>query len=104
MTIKSLHDRLVVELPGEVDESNKSHLIQLLKRHDHVVHSVVVAVGEGKYLDSGKFVPMEYAVGDDVYYPRDCITSAPRIKHDGKEYLSLVQDQILCYKPVQPEE
>lgn len=97
--IKPLNDYLVVELPSEVDEQNKNNLIQLIKQHDKVVRSKVVAVGPGKTLDNGILVPMEYNVGDVVFYPRDCQTSAPRIKLDGTEYLALVQPQVLCYIP-----
>lgn len=97
--IKPLNDKVVVELPDDVDESQKSSLIQLLKRHDRIVRSKIVAVGPGKHLDNGKFVPMEYAVGDVVFYPSECQTTSPRIKHDGSEYLVLLQEQILCYIP-----
>lgn len=98
--IKPLNDKVVVELPIEPSEANKVGLIQLLKNHDKIVHSKIVAAGPGKHLDNGKFVPMEYAVGDDVFYPAECQTTSPRIKHEDKEYLVLIQEQILCYIPV----
>lgn len=104
--IKPLNDKVVVELPTDVNEANKASLIQLLKSHDKVVNSKIVAAGPGKYLDSGKFIPMEYEVGDIVFYPTECQTTSPRIKHEDKEYLVLIQEQILCYIPVanQPTE
>lgn len=102
--LKALNDNIIVELPQQVDEQNKQNLIQLIGRHDRVVCSRVVAVGPGKQLDSGKIVPMEYKVGDIVYYPTECQTSAPRIKLKEAEYLSLVQPQVLCYIPAPSDE
>lgn len=98
--IKPLNDKVIVELPSEVNEENKGSLIQLLKSKDKVVHSKIVAAGPGKYLDNGQLIAMEYAVGDDVFYPAECKTTSPRIKHEGTEYMVLIQEQILCYIPV----
>lgn len=100
--IKPLSDKIVVELPTTIEDETKGHLIQLLKRHDHVARSKVVAVGPGKVLDNGKEVPMLYEAGDEVYYPAECEKTAPRIKHDDKEYLVIIMDQVLCYKPANP--
>lgn len=98
--IKPLTNKMVVELPQDVNDVSKSSIIMLLKRTDRIVSSEVVAVGDGKTEANGKHVAMEYSVGDIVYYPADCEQTAPRIKHDGKEYLVLIQEQVLCYKPI----
>lgn len=100
MNIRPLHDKMVVEMPSSVAERNKTNLIQLIKRHDQIVCSKVIAVGPGKTKDNGETVTMEYAVGDEVYYPAECEKTSPRIKlDDGSEYLVILMEQVLCYKP-----
>ena len=105
MTIKPLDDKIVVELPTAVNDRDKSSLIQLLKNHDRVVNSKVIAVGPGKVTDKGKHVPMLYEAGQIVFYPAECEKTSPRIKLDDKtEYLVLIQEQVLCYRPEAVEE
>lgn len=54
---------------------------------------MVVAVGEGKYDDTGKLVPMRVHVGDRVVFSK----YAPNeIKLDGKEYFILDESSILA--------
>lgn len=54
---------------------------------------MIVAVGEGKYDDNGKLVPMQVHVGDRVVFSK----YAPNeIKLNGKEYFILDESSILA--------
>ncbi len=54
---------------------------------------MVVAVGEGKYDDNGKLIPMRVHVGDRVVFSK----YAPNeIKLDGQEYFILDESSILA--------
>lgn len=87
-------------MPTPVEDQNKAHLITLLRSFDKVVCSEVVAVGPGDVTIKGKEVPMEYSVGDVVYYPTECQDTSPKFTDpEGNDYLVIHQAQVLCYKP-----
>ncbi|TSC62175.1 MAG: chaperonin GroES [Parcubacteria group bacterium Gr01-1014_48] len=54
---------------------------------------MIVAVGEGKYDDNGKLIPMRVRVGDRVVFSK---YSPNEIKLDGKEYFILDESSILA--------
>lgn len=98
LTITPLDDKVVVELPQSVNQNDRSNLIQLLRHHDKIVFSTIVAAGPGKVLGNGTKVDMMYEAGQTVYFPAECEKTSPRIKVDGKEYMVLIQEQVLCYR------
>ena len=53
----------------------------------------VIAVGNGKVLDSGTKVPMDVKAGDKVLFGK---YSGTDIKIDGEEYLILREDEVLA--------
>jgi chaperonin GroES len=53
----------------------------------------VIAVGNGKILDSGTKVPMDVKAGDKVLFGK---YSGTDIKVDGEEYLILREDEVLA--------
>ena len=52
----------------------------------------IIAVGNGRYED-GKLVPLDVKEGDTVLYGK---YSGTDIKHDGKEYLIVRENDILA--------
>ncbi|RYX84192.1 co-chaperone GroES [bacterium] len=56
----------------------------------------VVAVGEGRRLDSGERVPIGVEVGDTVIYAK--YHSGTEIKEDGKTYLILDESALFAVK------
>ena len=55
----------------------------------------VVAVGEGKLLDSGQMEPVPVAVGDIVVYPE---YGGTEVKLDDVEYLLIDSDSLLAVR------
>jgi chaperonin GroES len=53
----------------------------------------VIAVGDGKILESGQKAPMSIKVGDKVLFGK---YSGTEIKIDGEEHLILREDDILA--------
>jgi chaperonin GroES len=53
----------------------------------------VIAVGNGKVLDSGTKVPMDVKAGDKVLFGK---YSGTDIKIDGEEFLILREDEVLA--------
>lgn len=100
--MKVLHNNIVVTKPTPVQEQDRGNLIVLLKEPTKVVCSKVVAVGPGTVDAKGKPINVEVKAGDIVFYPAECTDSAPKIKENGIEYLVIVSQQVLCYKPSQP--
>jgi chaperonin GroES len=52
----------------------------------------VVAVGQGKRLDSGKLIALDVQVGDRILFGK---YSGSDIKLDGNEYLIMREDEVL---------
>lgn len=92
MTIKPLADRVVIKMT-EAEETTKSGIILAGSAKEKPQVAEVVAVGEGKYDDNGKLVPMTVKVGDKVLTSK---YSGTEVKVDGVEYTILSQEDILA--------
>lgn len=90
--IKPIGDRVLVEpLTGEEKTAGGIYLPDTAKEKPQ--EGKVVAVGTGKTLDSGEKVELSVKKGDKVIYSK---YGGTEIKHDGKEYLILREDDILA--------
>ncbi|MDE5565163.1 MAG: co-chaperone GroES [Oscillospiraceae bacterium] len=67
MTIKPLFDQVLIKMT-EAEETTKSGIILAGSAKEKPQVAEVVAVGEGKYDDNGKIVPMVVKVGDTVLH------------------------------------
>ncbi|MBR1554910.1 MAG: co-chaperone GroES [Oscillospiraceae bacterium] len=92
MTIKPLADRVVIKMT-EAEETTKSGIILAGSAKEKPQVAEIVAVGEGKYDENGKLIPMTVKVGDKVLTSK---YSGTEVKVDGKEYTILRQDDILA--------
>ncbi len=92
MNLKPLGDRIVVKT-AEYEEVTKGGLVLPDTAKEKPVEGVVVAVGAGKVLDTGKRQPMEVAVNDRVIYSK---YSGTEVKFDGEEYLIISERDILA--------
>ncbi len=92
MTIKPLADRVVIKMT-EAEETTKSGIILAGSAKEKPQVAEIVAVGEGKYDENGKLVPMTVKVGDKVLISKYAGTE---VKVDGVEYTILRQDDILA--------
>ena len=92
MKVRPLHDRLVVRRIEE-KESIKGGIIIPDTAKEKPQEGEVIAVGNGKVLDSGTKVPMDVKAGDKVLFGK---YSGTDIKIDGEEFLILREDEVLA--------
>ena len=92
MKIRPLQDRILVERLEEMT-TTKGGIIIPDTAKEKPAEGTVVAVGKGKMDDSGKLIPMELLIGDRVLFSKYGGTD---VKLDGKDYLIMGQDDILC--------
>jgi len=91
MNIRPLYDRVVVKRIEE-KESVQGGIIIPDTAKEKPQEGEVVAVGQGKRLDSGKVVALDVQVGDRILFGK---YSGSDIKLDGNEYLIMREDEIL---------
>ena len=92
MKVRPLHDRLVVRRIEE-KETVKGGIIIPDTAKEKPQEGEVIAVGNGKVLDSGTKVPIDVKAGDKVLFGK---YSGTDIKIDGEEYLILREDEVLA--------
>ena len=92
MNVRPLHDRLVVRRIEE-KEQVKGGIIIPDTAKEKPQEGEVIAVGNGKVLDSGTKVPMDVKKGDKVLFGK---YSGTDIKIDGEEFLILREDEVLA--------
>jgi chaperonin GroES len=92
MKVKPLQDRLVVKRIEE-EEKTKGGIIIPDAAKEKPQEGRVVAVGDGKVLESGQRSPLTVKVGDKVLFGK---YSGTEIKIDGDEHLILREDDVLA--------
>ncbi len=95
MKVVPLGDRVLVRpFSGEDNEKTKSGIyIPDTAQKEKPSEGKVVAVGPGRYDDSGKLIPVRVKVGDTVMYSK---YAYDEVKIDGTEYYILKEDTILA--------
>ena len=91
-TLKPLSDRIVVE-PIEKDEISAGGIALPETAKEEPQQGTIVAIGPGKRDGNGQRIMMDVAVGDKVLFAR---YGGSSLKHEGKEYLILREDEILA--------
>ncbi len=91
MKVKPLHDRVLVKPFEEEEEKSSGGIIIPDTAKEKPQKGEVVAVGDGRILDSGEKVPMCVKVGDKVIYGKYAGTE---IKIEGEKYLVMREDDI----------
>lgn len=92
MKIKPLQDRLVVKRIEE-EEKTKGGIIIPDSAKEKPQEGRVVAVGDGKTLESGQKAPLTVKPGDKILFGK---YSGTEIKIDGEEHLILREDDVLA--------
>ncbi|HLI69025.1 MAG TPA: co-chaperone GroES [Ktedonobacteraceae bacterium] len=90
--IRPLGDRVVVT-PAQKEEVTKSGIVIPDTAKEKPQQGTVIAVGNGRLLDSGKRAAMEVKEGDQVLFAK---YGGTEFKLDGKEYLVLRESDILA--------
>jgi chaperonin GroES len=91
VAIKPLGDRVLIEVVDE-DMQKQGSLYIPDSAKEKPQEGKVVAVGSGRYED-GKLVPLDVKVGNKVLYGK---YSGTEVKHEGKEYLIVKENDILA--------
>ena len=91
MNIRPLYDRVVVKRIVEKEQIQGGIIIPDTAK-EKPQEGEVVAVGQGKRLDSGKVVALDVKVGDRILFGK---YSGNEIKIDGQEYQIMREDEIL---------
>jgi chaperonin GroES len=92
MKIKPLQDRLVVKRIEE-EEKTKGGIIIPDSAKEKPQEGRVVAIGDGKMLESGQKAPLTVKPGDKILFGK---YSGSEIKVDGEEHLIMREDDVLA--------
>ncbi len=91
MTIRPLHDRIVVQRTE--GEEKVGGIIIPDSAKEKPQQGKVIAAGNGKFKDDGKRVPLDVKPGDSILFGK---YSGQEIKLDGDEYLIMREDDVLA--------
>lgn len=91
-TIKPLYDKVVIERV-EAEEKTSSGIVLPGAAAEKPDMGVIVAVGDGKVLDSGVRSALTVKVGDKVLFGK---YSGQLVKLDSKEFLVAKEEDILA--------
>ena len=91
MTFRPLHDRVVVKrLEGE--EKTKGGIIIPDSAKEKTQEGKIIAVGPGARDESGKLVPLDLKVGDNILFGK---WSGSEVKIDGEDLLIMKESDVL---------
>ena len=89
--LRPLGDRILVKRVKE-EERTKGGIIIPDTAKEKPQEGKIVAVGKGKYDDSGKLIPIEVKAGDKILFGK---YSGSEFKLEGEDLLILREDDIL---------
>ena len=90
MNIRPLHDRVIIRRMEE-EKTSPGGIVIPDSATEKPVKSEVVAVGNGKILDSGEVRPLDVKVGDTILFGK---YSGTEVSVDGEELLVMREDDI----------
>ncbi len=91
MTIKPLHDKVLIKRMGE-EEKTKGGIIIPDTAKEKPQEGKIVAVGQGKRSEDGKLIPLQVKKGDRVLFAKYAGTE---VKVNGEEHVILSEDDLL---------
>lgn len=92
MKLRPLHDRVVVERL-EKGEQVKGGIVIPDSAKEKPQEGKVIAVGNGRRLESGKVIALDVRVGDHILFGK---YGGSEIAVDGCDYLILREDEVLA--------
>ena len=92
MKVKPLQDRILIKRIEE-EEKTKGGIIIPDAAKEKPQEGMVVAVGDGKILESGQKAALTVKPGDKILFGK---YSGTEIKVDGEEHLILREDDVLA--------
>ena len=92
MTIRPLHDRILVKRVAEEEKTSGGLFIPDTAK-EKPLQAMVISIGSGKILEDGKTVPPSVKVGDKVLIGK---YTGSEVKLDGEDHIILREDDILA--------
>ena len=92
MNVKPLGDRILVK-PMQAEEKTKGGILIPDTAKEKPQQGEVVAVGQGKTLETGEVKMLEVKVKDKVLYGK---YSGTEVTVEGEEYLIIREDDVLA--------
>ena len=92
MKVRPLYDRILVKRT-EANEQVRGGIIIPDTAKEKPMEALVQAVGEGKFDDNGKRIPLDVKKGDRILIGKYAGTE---IKIDEEEFLILREDEVLA--------
>ena len=92
MKIKPLQDRILIKRVDSDDEDIRGGIVIPDTAKEKPQEGEVVAVGDGKQLDSGQVQGMSVKVGDRILFGKYAGTE---VTLDDEEYLIMREDEVL---------
>ena len=90
MNIRPLHDRVIIRRMEE-EKTSPGGIVIPDSATEKPVKGEVVAVGNGKILDSGEVRPLDVKVGETILFGK---YSGTEVSVDGEELLVMREDDI----------
>ena len=91
MKIRPLHDRVIVRRMEE-ERTSPGGIVIPDSATEKPIGGEVIAVGNGKILESGEVRPLDVKVGDRVLFGK---YSGTEVKVDGEELLVMREEDIM---------
>jgi chaperonin GroES len=91
MNIRPLHDRVILKRMEE-ETTSAGGIVIPDSAAEKPMRGKIVAIGNGKRLDSGEVIPLDVKVGDTVLFGK---YSGTEVKVDGDELLVMREEDIM---------
>jgi chaperonin GroES len=92
MNIRPLHDRVVVKRTEE-ERTSPGGIVIPDSATEKPIRGEVIAIGNGKILDSGEVRPLDLKVGDSVLFGK---YSGTEVKVEGEDLLVMREDDVMA--------
>jgi chaperonin GroES len=92
MNIRPLHDRVIIKRMEE-ERTTAGGIVIPDSATEKPSKGEVMAVGNGKVLDSGEVRALELKVGDQVLFGQYAGTT---VKYEGEEYLVMREEDVIA--------
>ena len=92
MNLRPLHDRVIVKRMEE-ERMSAGGIVIPDSATEKPIRGEVLAVGNGKILESGEKRPLDISVGDKVLFGK---YSGTEVKVDGEELLVMREEDIMA--------
>ncbi len=93
MSLRPLHDRILVERLDEAEQQSSGGIIIPDSAKEKPQQGKVVAVGNGKKKDDGTVVALDVKVGDTILFGK---YSGSEVNVEDNEYLIMREDEALA--------